>query len=255
MSANDSHESPIKTPTQLVTVVVLAFVVPIVIIVLLVHLVTGGMRYEKDSLEMSPEAIAKRIQPVANINIEAAARGGQTARSGEDIYKSVCTACHATGVANAPKFGNKGDWAPRIQRGRKALVQSALKGKGAMPPRGGAADLSDAEVERAVVYMADAGGAAFKEPAALAAAPAAASKPDGKKVYESTCIACHGTGVANAPKFGSKADWGPRAARGIAALYQSALHGKGAMPPKGGNSSLSEADVKSGVDYMVGAAK
>lgn len=178
MSANDTHESPIKTPTQLVTVLVLAFVVPIIIIVLLVHLVTGGMRYEKNSLEMSAEEIAKRIRPVANVNIEAAARSGPTSRTGEDIYKSVCTACHATGVANAPKFGNQGDWAPRIKTGQKALLQSALKGKGAMPPRGGAADLSDAEVEGAVVYMANAGGANFKEP--VAAAPAAGGKRDGR---------------------------------------------------------------------------
>jgi cytochrome c5 len=166
MSDNDVHESPIKTPAQLVTVLVLAFVVPIVIIVLLVQLVTGGMKFEKDGVEMSPEAIAKRIQPVAGVNIEAAARSGPASRTGEDIYKSVCTACHAAGVANAPKFGNKGDWAPRIKTGQKALLQSALKGKGAMPARGGAADLSDAEVERAVVFMANAGGANFKAPAA-----------------------------------------------------------------------------------------
>lgn len=254
MSANDTHESPIKTPKQLVTVLVLAFVVPIVIIVLLVQLVTGGMRYEKNSLEMSPEEVAKRIQPVASVNIDAAARSGTTSRTGEDIYKSVCTACHATGVANAPKFGNKGDWAPRIQRGQKALVQSALKGKGAMPPRGGAADLSDAEVERAVVFMANAGGANFKSPAAVAAS-SVAGKPDGKKIYESTCIACHGTGVANAPKFGDKAAWAPHLMHGVAMLYTSALNGKGAMPPRGGNSALSDAEVKAGVDYMVGAAK
>jgi cytochrome c5 len=166
MSANDSHESPIKTPAQLVTVLVLAFVVPIVIIVLLVQFVTGGMKYEKGSLEMSAEAVAKRIQPVAEVDIEATARSGPASRTGEDIYKAVCTACHATGVANAPKFGNKSDWAPRVRTGQKALVQSALKGKGAMPPRGGAADLSDAEVERAVVFMANAGGANFKAPAA-----------------------------------------------------------------------------------------
>lgn len=255
MSTNDTHESPIKTPAQLVTVLVLAFVVPIIIIVLLVQLVTGGMKYEKDGLEMSPEAIAKRIQPVADVNVAAAGRSAQTLRTGEDIYKSVCTACHAAGVANAPKFGNKSDWAPRIKMGQKALVQSALKGKGAMPPRGGAADLSDAEVERAVVFMANAGGANFKAPAAVAAAPVAAGKPDGKKVYESTCIACHGTGVANAPKFGDKAAWEPHLMHGVAMLYTSALNGKGAMPPRGGNSALSDAEVKAGVDYMVGAAK
>jgi cytochrome c5 len=139
--------------------------------------------------------------------------------------------------------------------GQKALVLSALKGKGAMPPRGGAADLSDAEVERAVAYMADAGGANFKAPTVLAAAPTPAGKPDGKKVYESTCIVCHGSGVANAPKFGDKAAWEPHLTHGVAVLYTSALNGKGAMPPRGGNATLSDAEVKAGVDYMVGAAK
>lgn len=258
---NHSHESLIKTPRQLITAVVLAFVVPIVIAVLLSQLATSGMKMDKNDPAMAPEEIAKRIKPVADVNIAgAAAPAGRAPRTGEDIYRSVCSACHAAGVANAPKFGNKADWGPRVKTGLKALLQSALKGKGAMPPRGGAADLSDAEVERAIIYMANAGGAKFKEPAVVAPAPAvaaapAAAKPDGKKVYASTCIACHGTGVANAPKFGNKADWAPRVARGVAALYQSALDGKGAMPPRGGNSALSDADVKAGVDYMVGAAK
>jgi len=255
---NHSHESLIKTPRQLVTVVVLGFVVPITVAVLLSQLATSGMKM--DPSLMSPEEVAKRIKPVADVNIVGA--GAPTARSpqsGEEIYKAVCSACHAAGVAGAPKFGNKAEWAPRIKTGQKSLVQSALKGKGAMPPRGGAADLSDFEVERAVAYMANAGGAKFKEPAAaapaaIAAAPAAA-KPDGKKVYESTCIACHGTGVAGAPKFGDKAAWAPHLMHGIAELYHSALNGKGAMPPKGGNASLSEAQVKAGVDYMVNAAK
>jgi cytochrome c5 len=96
--------------------------------------------------------------------------------------------------------------------------------------------------------------------AASAAAPAAgATVADaGKKVYESTCIACHGAGVAGAPKFGDKADWAPIIAQGMPTLYDRALHGytgkRGMMPPKGG-STASDADVKAAVDYMVAAAK
>jgi cytochrome c5 len=96
--------------------------------------------------------------------------------------------------------------------------------------------------------------------AASAAAPAAgATVADaGKKVYESTCIACHGAGIAGAPKFGDKADWGPIIAQGMPTLYDRALHGytgkRGMMPPKGG-STASDADVKAAVDYMVAAAK
>jgi len=97
-------------------------------------------------------------------------------------------------------------------------------------------------------------------PVASAAAPAApgaapAGKVDGKKTYDATCSVCHGTGVAGAPKFGDKAAWAPRLKTGIETLYASAIKGKAAMPAKGGNASLSDADVKAAVDYMATAAK
>jgi len=131
-----------------------------------------------------------------------------------------------------------------------------------MPPRGGA-DLSDLEMERAVVYIANAAGAKFKEPAApaseKAAAPAqaipAAGKADGKKIYESTCVACHAAGVAGAPKAGDKGAWAPRLKTGMDALYASVLKGKGAMPAKGGNAALADADVRAAVDYLASLAK
>ncbi len=87
------------------------------------------------------------------------------------------------------------------------------------------------------------------------AAPAAGGKPDGKKVYDTTCMACHATGAANAPKLGDKAAWAPRIKTGTDALYASVLKGKGAMPPKGGNAGLADADVKAAVDYLVAASK
>jgi cytochrome c5 len=97
-------------------------------------------------------------------------------------------------------------------------------------------------------------------PAAMtvAAIPPAAAKggaADGKKIYDATCTACHGTGIAGAPKLGDKAIWAPRIKTGMPAVYEVALKGRGAMPPKGGNASLSEAEVKAAVDYMVAAAK
>lgn len=91
--------------------------------------------------------------------------------------------------------------------------------------------------------------------AALALPGSLALAADGKSVYDSTCVACHATGVANAPKFGDKAAWAPRVATGKDALVKSVLTGKGAMPPKAGNAGLAEADIKAAVDYMVGAAK
>jgi len=125
-------------------------------------------RPSADPLAMTPERIAERIKPVSGIEMGAppAAPG---ARGGEAIVKATCAACHQAGVAKAPKIGDKSDWATHIGHGLAPLVQSAIKGKGAMPPRGGDATLTDAEVTRAVVFMANSAGANFKEPAAPAA--------------------------------------------------------------------------------------
>src|SRR6266704_3115769 len=145
------HESLIKTPKQLVTVLVLAFVAPIIVIILLAQLATSGRTYDEDA--RSPEAIAKRIKPVAEVNLGAAGPGGKILKTGEEIYKSVCTACHATGIANAPKFGDKKAWAMHLMHGTEHVYENALKGKGAMPPKGGNLTLSEAEVRAAVDYM------------------------------------------------------------------------------------------------------
>lgn len=87
----------------------------------------------------------------------------------------------------------------------------------------------------------------------------AAGEDKGKAVYDTTCAACHAMGVAGAPKFGDKAAWKDRIAKGIATLHDHAIKGfqgkAGFMPPKGGNASLPDAHVKAAVDYMVSKAK
>jgi len=276
VATHDSHSSFIKTPQQLIAVIVLAFVVPVVGIVLLVQLVTSQPSAEPNA--MTPEAVAKRLQPVGRVEFGGGGGGGGAAgsRSGEEVVKAVCSTCHQAGVAGAPKIGDKAAWAPHIKEGLKTLVATALKGKGAMPPKGGNPSLSDDEVARAVVYMANQSGASFKEPASKAPAqkppaqaqaaasapaagggakPAAGGAADGKQIYDSTCMACHATGVANAPKLGDKAAWAPRIKQGMDTLLQSALKGKGAMPPKGGNASLSDADVRAAIEFMVSQSK
>jgi cytochrome c5 len=97
--------------------------------------------------------------------------------------------------------------------------------------------------------------AAPKVATVAAAAPAATGKPDGKKVFDTACMACHATGAAGAPKMGDKAAWAPRIKAGNDALYANSIKGKGAMPPKGGNAALGDADVKAAVDYMVAGSK
>jgi len=195
----------------------------------------------------------------------AAAKGAD--RTGEEIVNLACAKCHATGEHGAPKIGDSAAWTPRVAKGLATVTQAALKGHGGMPARAGMADLSDVEVKRAIEYMFNSGlvkasaSASAPTPAPAAAAPAAAAaapaggKADGKKVYDTTCAVCHAAGVAGAPKFGDKAAWAPRLKPGIDALYASALKGKAAMPARGGNASLADADVKAAVDYMAAAAK
>jgi len=179
MSQNEhdsGHESLIKTPKQLITVVALAFLVPILLIVLVSQFVVNIRSVDKDSPAMAYEAVAKRLKPVGTLAFaDSADAAAQGPRSGEEIYKTTCSACHASGAAGAPKLGDKGGWAARLAKGQKALVASAIKGLNAMPPRGGVPGLSDLEMERVVVYIANQAGAAFKEPAAPVPAKAAAA--------------------------------------------------------------------------------
>jgi len=168
MSTHDEHSSFIKTPQQLIVVVLLAFLVPIIGIVLLVQLVLN--RPSADPAALEPQAVAQRIQPVGRVEFGAAgAAAAAGMRTGEEIVNAGCGACHVAGVANAPKIGDAAAWAPRVKTGMQALLASVITGKGAMPPRGGLADASDTELARAIVAMANKSGANLKEPAAPAA--------------------------------------------------------------------------------------
>lgn len=171
--AHDSHEGPIKTPKQLIWTVVAAFVVPIVIIILLVNFVATGSKPGAGSEGLAAEAVARRLQPVGAVEIRDASDVGAL-KTGEQVFQVQCAACHATGAAGAPKLGDSAAWAPRIATGFEALLNSALKGKGAMAAQGGG-DHSDYEIARAVVYIANQGGASFQEPPAPAAAASAAN--------------------------------------------------------------------------------
>jgi cytochrome c5 len=153
----------------------------IVGIILLVQFAIGAYasRSLKDDPAMSDAAVAKRLAPVAVLAVDPnapqpaasptpgsaaaapttipppAPKTAQAAGSGKSTFDSVCTACHATGVAGAPKLGDKAAWAPRLKAGKDALYNTALHGKGTMPPKGGNPALSDADVKAAVDYMVD----------------------------------------------------------------------------------------------------
>ena len=98
----------------------------------------------------APAAPAPVAAPATTVQVAASASG-----NGEALYKQVCTACHAQAVAGSPKFGDKAAWAPRIKTGIDALTASVIKGKGAMPPKGGSA-ASDADIRATVQYMVNA---------------------------------------------------------------------------------------------------
>ncbi|SAL40483.1 cytochrome c family protein [Caballeronia arvi] len=290
------HGAPIKTPGQLIAAVIAGFGIPVAIIILLAVYVNNATRIGAGTdIEQS---VKERIAPAAQVDIRDA-NAPRVYKTGEEVYKAVCSTCHAAGTAGAPKFGDAGAWSARIGEGYDTLLHNALNGKGAMPARGGTSpdDYSDFEIARAVVYMANGSGGKLAEPAqpapgaaasagasapaaaagaqenaqaaaavaALASVPQATAAPAagaqsadaaqaGKALYEQVCQACHAAGVLNAPKFGDKAAWAPRLKEPMDTVYNYALHGKGAMPPKGG-SNAPDADVKAAVDYMVNASK
>lgn len=259
-------------------------VIVIAVIYFLIKLAGSGSF--GDVAETTEAATQTRIQPVGQLKLGDGIPVGE--RQGDQIFNKICIQCHAADsiVPKAPKFENKGDWAPRIAQGFDTLFQHALNGFNAMPAKGGAADLTDQELKRVITYMANKAGGTFPDPDAAAPADAAASGEaasapaaegaapaeapkadaakadgkgaaapaaggaDGKKVYEATCQACHGGAVPGIPHVGKKEDWAPRIKQGKDTLHKHALEGFNAMPAKGGNGSLSDDEVKAAVDYM-----
>jgi cytochrome c5 len=172
-ATHEVHEGPIKTPKQLIWTVVASFVVPVVIIIMLTNFVASGSKPGAGSEGMGAEATARRIQPIGSIEIRDASAAA-VLRTGEQVYQGQCAACHGTGAAGAPKLGDAAAWGPRVATGYEALLNSALKGKNAMPPQAGG-EFSEFEIGRAVVYMANQGGGKLAEPKAPEAAASAAS--------------------------------------------------------------------------------
>ncbi len=170
--SHESHEGPIKTPRQLGWAVALSFIVPILIIIALVNFVASGDKPAAGTAALSDDAVAQRIAPVARVVLKDPSNVAAL-KNGEQVFTAQCSACHISGAAGAPKMGDEAAWAPRLKTGYEALLNSALKGKGAMGAQGGG-DHSDYEVARAVVYMTNKSGGKLEEPKAPAAAASAA---------------------------------------------------------------------------------
>ncbi|PPA74241.1 cytochrome c5 family protein [Achromobacter spanius] len=269
----EEHSSPIKTPKQLVVTIVLSFVIPIAIIILLVNMVVSGTKTGAGSDSLSPEAVTKRIAPVAGFEL-VDANAPKVFKTGEQVFAAVCTACHTAGVAGAPKVGDNAAWAPFIKSGYDTMLNVALHGKGGMPAKGGNPTLSDYEVARAVVYMANKSGASLPEPAAPAeegakkeadAAPATGTA-SAAAAPAAAAPAAPAPAAAPAPTAAAPAAPAPAAAPQQAAavnpagekLYKSvcfACHATGvANAPKFGDKAAWDPYIKTGMDAMVKVA-
>jgi len=186
----EAHTGPIKNPKQLLIAVFFSFVAPILIIAGLVAYVVSAYKpsgaASSDlslygvSQEVRDRDVAARLARVGTVEIRDANRELAT---GEAVFKAQCVTCHGSpGIPGAPHLNDAAAWGPRIGQGYATLLEHALKGKGAMPAQGGG-DFEDVEIGRAVVYLANAGGATFPvpdRPAAAGQAADAAAAPAAK---------------------------------------------------------------------------
>lgn len=283
--SNSDNEYKGSTIKQLILVIpgaILAFT-------LLISLIAKTSSVVGTPATELPQAVVaqveENIKPVAMVELAVADAGPHVDKSGEEVVKAVCSACHATGLMGSPKVGDKGQWAPRIAQGYDTLISHAINGIRTMPARGGNAALTDGEMANAVAYMANQGGANFTPPASKEAAtpdsktaevaPVAAAAPTikavaptvvatgasavskgkgGQEVYKAVCGMCHGGGLMGAPKLGDKEQWAPRIAQGHDTLVSHAIKGIRMMPAKGGNADLSDYEVAGAVKYMANEA-
>jgi cytochrome c5 len=155
----EAHTGPVTNPKQLLWASVASFVIPVFGIIGLVYFVTSDYKTAPGATNIE-KSTAERIQKVGSVEIKDANRA---LKSGEEVYKAQCSACHAIGAAGSPKFGDAGAWGARIKTGYEALLNSALKGKGAMGAQAGG-EFENLEIGKAVVYMANAAGGKFSEP-------------------------------------------------------------------------------------------
>lgn len=169
--SSDSGDHQIASTIKSAIAVFAASIGLVLIIFMLAQYAVGSYagRTRQGDASMSASAVAERLKPVGEVHVDAnavapvavaaavpaaspaAAAGG--ADQGKTTYEAVCSACHAGGVAGAPKTGDKALWGPRIAQGKDTLYASALKGKGVMPAKGGNPGLADDAVKAAVDYL------------------------------------------------------------------------------------------------------
>lgn len=229
---SDDQQSFIKSPRQLITIIVLAFLVPVIVMVAIANLINTTTRTGAGADAMTPEAIAKRIAPVGHLIVagdpEAAAEAEAATKAAADQAAKVAEAAQATAATAAAAAA-------------AATAATAAAATEAAAPAG-----SPAAAEPAAGTAAASGGGSSGATFDLAA---------GEKVYNGTCGVCHNSGVAGAPKHGDAKAWKPRLEQGIATLDKHAIEGIRAMPPRGGNGKLTDDELRNAVAYMIEAVK
>jgi len=171
-------------------------------------------------------------------------------RTGAEVVKAVCANCHETGVDGAPKIGDLAAWGPRMSQGIKTLTTHAVQGYRGMPAHGGEIKVTDIELSRAIIYMI--------APKSVASdgmnTPMAIPKYSGKELYTKRCTECHADGKEGAPKTGDANAWGVRMAKGMDGLTASAVSGHEKMPSRGGLATISDAEIRLAIEYMISSA-
>ena len=143
-----------KNIIKLFSLGVAAFIVPVIIILMIVNIVTGGYKIPENSL--TDDLVKERLSPFKSKTISTITEPSKSevlVKSGEEIYQAICQSCHAIGLAGAPKFADKEAWASRLSKGKETLYSNAINGINAMPAKGGAISTPDDDIKKAVDYM------------------------------------------------------------------------------------------------------
>ena len=178
----------------------------------------------------------------------APARAQESGHRGVDVFDAVCANCHVDGEQGAPRIGDRAAWSKRASLGLDSLTRSVLEGIRNMPPHRGDAGLSRVELQRAIAYIVNESGGNWVEPAGPGQPAAGRSAA---QVVQSHCVLCHATGFDGAPRIGDRAAWLPYTKLGLDPMVRKVVRGHGKMPPRGAQATLTDAELRSAVIYMI----
>lgn len=171
-------------------------------------------------------------------------------RTGAQVVRTVCAKCHAAGEKGAPKVGDIMDWGARMSGGMSSLTEHAVRGYREMPAHGGESAVTDLELTRAIVYMIVPQSSAHAD----LKKSMVTAKISGKELYNRRCHDCHENGMNGAPRVDDSKEWGKRMSKGINGLVLSAVKGHKSMPSRGGLATISDAEIRLAIIYMIGTA-